>query len=508
LKLGVAGLSHETITFQPGLSRLEDFERFALYGPAIIEERKGTETYEGGFIDICEPAGVEFFPVCETFGGVAGIVADDVYNFYIDKMKNEFGKVANELDGILLNLQGNIVTESLEETESHLVRDIREVVGSEIPIMAAMDLHANVSPALLDWTTVICADHCSPHIDKREVGRRTARIMLATLNDEVKPTVAMAKPGIAVPTYFPFGNTFNPPGSELTARRKEWEKHQRVLDVSIFYGFATADVPQIGMSMVAVTDNDLELAQEIVEDLSQLAIEKRKGLSGKDSALNVEEGVEEAIEKAKHSSRPILIFDPANHSYDTTYVIKELITKGAKNVAVPVLYDPEAAQTCVEAGAGSTVELDIGGKSGWRDGDPLKVRVKVLWAGEHKYIGRGARAYNLGTSMTRKDQHIKQGPTATIEADGTWIQLTSYKSVLSSEAPFKLFGRDPRDFDIIVTRSYSRECYSKIIEETVMVDSKAQCPADPSVFKWKNVPPGVYPINSDSPRVSVNLWKR
>ncbi len=59
MKLGIAGFSHETVSFWPGVTDLKAFERTALYGEDVIKKRRGTNSSLGGFLDICEPAGIE-----------------------------------------------------------------------------------------------------------------------------------------------------------------------------------------------------------------------------------------------------------------------------------------------------------------------------------------------------------------------------------------------------------------------------------------------------------------
>ena len=50
MKLGVAGLGHETITFWPGINDLEDFKRDALHGADVIESGRGSLINEDPFI--------------------------------------------------------------------------------------------------------------------------------------------------------------------------------------------------------------------------------------------------------------------------------------------------------------------------------------------------------------------------------------------------------------------------------------------------------------------------
>ena len=68
MKLGIAGLGHETITFWPGVTSLEAFKRDELLGRNVVEKRRGTNTPIRGFLDICEPAGVELYPVVAARG--------------------------------------------------------------------------------------------------------------------------------------------------------------------------------------------------------------------------------------------------------------------------------------------------------------------------------------------------------------------------------------------------------------------------------------------------------
>ena len=485
MKLGVAGFGHETVSFWPGVTDLEAFKRAALHGADVTEKRRGTNTSMGGFIEVCEAEGIELYPVCDAHGGATATVADRVYDFYVGEMRREFAKVADELDGILLALHGAMATESRQDPETDAVREVRSVVGYEMPIMVTFDLHGNKDSAILKEATAVFGYQSSPHVDAGETGRRAARAMLATLRGEIKPTTTMAKPGIVVPSVF--SATTVSPAKDIIARLREWEKRPDVVDVSVFFGFAWSDVRQVGMATVAVTDSDPELAQEIVDDLARLAWDNREGLTRGESLYSVEDGVALAIEKAERASKPIVILDHADRTGDTTFVLQELLAQGAQNAALPLLRDPEAAGVCIETGVDGTVELKVGGSTGWRDGGPVKVEGKVLWAGEGKYIGTGPM---------RKNRQIDHGPTAIIEVDGVWLQLTTYKASLIDEDPFIQFGFDPRDFDIIVSKSktHFRAVYEELGEEIIIVDAPGQCPADIGVFEYKNVPPGVYPI--------------
>jgi len=486
-KLGVAGFAHETITFWPGLTTLEDFERNAAHETRVLEKARGTNSCIGGFIEVCERDDVELLPVCAAMGGATETVADEVYDFYVGEMRRGFDEMKDEIDGVLLSLHGAMATESRQDPETDAVREVRESVGYDMPLMVTFDLHANKDEAILREATAVFGYQSSPHVDMRKTGMRAADAMMRTLRGEIKPTVALKKPGIVVPSVF--SATTVSPGKDIIDRVHWWERKPGVVDVSALFGFAWSDVRPLGMGMVAVTDDDPKLAQEIVDDLCELAWSKRKELTGRSEAAlhGVEEGVRLAVEKAKKAEKPIVILDHADRSNDTTYVLRELLRQGAQRTSFPMLYDPDSAKKIVEAGVGETVELEVGATTGWRDGGKVRVKGEVLWAGEGKYIGTGPMRINQETNL---------GPTGILQVGGVWLQVMSRQSSLIDDDPIKQFGYRPEDFDIIVSKSktHFRAVYEAIGEEIIIVDAPGQCPADLSVFMYRNVPDGVYPV--------------
>ncbi len=489
MKIGIAGFSHETITFWPEITDLSAFERTAHHGRDVIDKSRGVNSCIGGFVDVLEAEGIEMIPICDARGGATATVSDAVYDFYVGKMSRGFADAAGELDGILLALHGAMATESRQDPETDAVRAIRRGVGYDVPLMVTYDLHGNKDAAVLKEVTAAFGYHSSPHVDMADTGRRAARAMIRTLKKEIRPVFALKKPGIIVPSVFS-ATTVNP-AKEIMDRVRKWEIHPGVVDVSALFGFAWADVRPLGMAMIAVTDNDPDLADRIVSDLCGLAREKREALTGRDrfSLFSVQAGVRRAMELSVRASDPIVILDHADRTSDTTFVLRELITQGTRKAAHPMFYDPRAADACIAAGVGSTVELTVGARTGWRDGGPIQVAGKVLWAGTCKYTGTGPMW---------KNHEIDLGPTAVIDADGIWLQVTSHQASLIDEDPFLQCGARPQDFNIIVTKSktHFRAVYETLGAEIIIIDAPGQCPADISQFTYKNCPPDVYPLNA------------
>ncbi|MDP2872266.1 MAG: M81 family metallopeptidase [Bacillota bacterium] len=485
MRIAIAGLSHETHTFLPDKTGLPSFDEDAVRGQDIISTYRPTNSSIGGFIQVCEPAGVELVPIVYSAGGVAGTVKDEVYDKYVGEICAGLAAVADSIDAVLLSLHGAMVTESRQDTETHILKDVRKAVGYDIPIMVALDLHGNLDPAILTKATAIFGYQSSPHVDSGETGRRAARAMLDCLAGKTKPVTAMAKPGLVVPSLY--SATTVSPGKDIIDRLRQWEGKPRVIDVSFFFGFAWSDVHQLGVSAVAVTDNAPELARVIVDDLAAFAWERRERLTHGPDLYSVEDGVALAIRKGRTAKKPICVLDHSDRLNDTTFVLHELLRQNAQDAAMPLLYDPEAARACLAAGQGNQVDVLAGGKSSPQAGGPVRLKGRVEWAGEKKYMGTGPMSYG-------KEQDL--GLCAVVQAGGVWVQLVSHPTSLIDEDPITQFGRKTGDFKVIVSKSktHFRAVYEKVAEEIITVDAPAYSPADLSVFDYKNVPRGVYPI--------------
>lgn len=498
MEIGIGGLMHETHTFLPEKTGFEPFEQEVFRGDELLEARRNTNTALAGFINVCETEGVEIVPSITAHGGISGTVKEEVYNQYVSEMCNSFAEAANDLDGILLFLHGAMVTEERQDPETDIVESVREIVG-DIPISIAMDLHGNIDPVLLDVATVVCGYQSSPHIDKAKTGQRAANLLLRTLNGEINPTMAIAKPGIVVPS--PFSATTTSPAKDVILRAltwqhkpelhdiTKWDRKSDILDITFFFGFAWSDVHQLGSSALVIVDGDQKLAQKIADDLSSFAWEHRIGLTNPEGLHSVKEGVTLAIDHAKEAKKPIVILDAADRLAETTYVLQELLEQDAKNAIFPLLCDPEAVEACLAAGEGDNVVIEVGSKTSPRGGGPVTLNGTVDWAGHITYTATGP--ITQGTD-------VDNGPTAFVQMDGILIQLTTTRDTMGliDTDPIEQYGYDVSSFNIIVSKSktHFRAVYEDLAEEIIIVDAPEYSPADLSHFDYNNLSKSIYPV--------------
>ncbi len=486
MRIALAGLSHETQTSLPGKTDMEAFTTGAQWGEEMLEQHMAEpNSAVGRAASVFTNAGAEVVPLVYASGGVGPTVTDDVYEYFAGEICTGLQAMAVPPDGVLLVLHGAMVTESRQDPELDLVREVREVVGDHVPVMLTLDLHANISPDILDASTGVFGYHCSPHIDVGDTGERAARTMLQVLHQEVAPVAAMSEPGLVIPSLY--SATTQWPASEVQQRVRQWAGQPDVVDVSFFFGFAWSDVSQLGASAVAITDDNPELAERIAADLSDLAWSHRKSFTHQSDLYSVREGVALAIQRAQTAARPVIILDHADRMQDTTFVLHELLKQGAGGAAHPLLYDPEAVELCMRAGAGAEVEVMAGSRSSERAGGPVHLCGGVLWAGEIEYLATGP--------MT-EGRSITHGPTAILDVDGVWVQLVSRRSSLIDTDPIEKYGWSVEDFNIIVSKSktHFRAVYEDVADEIIVVDAPEYSPADLTGHCYQNAPPELYPL--------------
>lgn len=482
MRVAIAGLELESVSFLPLLSEIEDFRRGETSGAAMIEKYRGTNSAIGGFIDGLTQAGAEIVPILAASAGVAGPASDAAFVHYVDRICASLAE-AGPLDGVLLNPHGAMVTPTRFDPDRELVDRVRAVVGREIPLMVALDYHANVDATWAQSATAIFGFHYSPHVDQAETGARAARCLVRTVRKEILPVMAIAKPGVMVPSIFSATNL--PPLAGIVAESVELpDRAEHLLDVSIFAGFSYADAPNSGFAVVAVADGDMAAARQAAHMLSERIWSVRHELQHTELVSSVSEGLDRAVglaAKRATESKPVVIVEHADRMNDSTYVLREVVRRGLSRVAVPYVCDPAAAQAAMAAGEGAQVQLMIGGHSSKRSGAPVELDARVLFAGEKSY---------RGTGEVRKGKLVRLGPTAVLDANGVVVIVTTSNSTAIDLDPFIQFGMRAEDFDIIVLRSktHFRAAYEPVAEEIILVDTPDWGPADLTTLPYRLVP--------------------
>ncbi len=149
-----------------------------------------------GFVEAAEAQGWELVPTISCGASPSAHVTKDAYERIVKVMVDGI-RAAGPLDAVYLDLHGAMVTEHLDDGEGEILARVREVIGKDLPLVVSLDLHANVTPEMVEHADALIAYRTYPHVDMAETGRAAARHLASLLQDEAK--IRQGVPAIAVP---------------------------------------------------------------------------------------------------------------------------------------------------------------------------------------------------------------------------------------------------------------------------------------------------------------------
>jgi len=400
---------------------LDDFEhdRGIIRGEAMLDRFRGANVQTGGFIAAAEEYGFDLIPLLRASAFPGGLIRREDY----EAMKAELIErleAAGRVDGVLLDLHGAMVVDGIDDGDGDVIAAVRHVVGPDVPIGVPLDLHGNHTKWRVEVADAIAGFDTFPHIDMADRGKEVAEIIVRTIRGEIRPTMAIHH----LPMFWstPCQVTARPPMNEVIERLHDMERRQGVVSMTVATGFPWADVPDAGSSVIAVTDNDRQLAQQLVDELGGWIWENRERWYS--PPLTVRDALTEGERIGRY---PIIVADHADNTGggspgDSTEVLRTFLEMGHSDALLLYMVDQEVAQQAHAAGVGSRIPICIGGKSSPVQGAPVKGEAEVIALSDGSFAYDGPMFAGLTGSM---------GTSAWVKIDGVSVVV-----VCSREQPF------------------------------------------------------------------------
>jgi microcystin degradation protein MlrC len=376
------------------------------------------------------------------------------------------------IDGIMLAGHGAAVGETIDDLDGHWFKQIRNLVGRGIPLVATLDPHGNLSVEMVEATDAIFAYKTNPHIDQRETGRRAAHAMLDIIRKKIRPVQQLKQLPLAISIEQQC--SFLEPCLSLYKLAGEMEKQPGVIQINIMLGFPYADVEKMGSSLLVVTDNDPELATNLISQLAEKIKSELKSYSG--SKISPEQ----AIKMVSNSAKPVLFLDMGDNigggsPGNSTMLLKLLNNSGNYRFYI-CLYEPDAVKQTELAKPGERFDLQLKD-----DFFPMgfSETVQCLYTGpgrfkEDKPVHGGKTEFDMGR-------------IAIVETDnGGVIMLTSIRMPPFSLKQLTSFGIDPKGFDIVVAKGVNAPlaAYKDVCPTVIQVDTPGITQADITRFSY------------------------
>src|SRR4029079_10529751 len=170
------------------------------------------------------------------------------------------------------------------DADGALLTAIRAAVGEQTKIVATIDWHANVSPAMLKATDALVGPQPARNSSLHGNPQLGAELLVRSIRGEVRLTQAAAWPPVVISNDRQA--RYESPVREACARLPQELAESHVLAGSVLLGFPYADVPHMGPSFVVITDNAPLLARRSAKNLADYVVEGRQSFQS--SAVSVE----------------------------------------------------------------------------------------------------------------------------------------------------------------------------------------------------------------------------
>lgn len=489
-RLLIAGYQHETNTFAPSLADWAAFntgESFPAYmrGQSLIDQLSGVNIPIGGFIDAARREGWQLVPSAWAGATPSSYVTRDAFERISAAILEDVrAAMAQGLDGVYLDLHGAAVAAHAEDSEGELIARIRALVGPQVPIVGSLDLHANVTERMLALSDGLVSYRTYPHIDMAETGERAARLLRERLRQGHKaPTQARR-----LPFLIPLNaqSTWMSPAREIYDELAAIESRTGCT-LSFCMGFPASDFAECGPVVWGHGGAALEAVQALFDRVSAPQ-------QWRPDFLPAHEAVQQALGLAARHRAPVVIADTqdnpgAGGDSNTTGMLHALLAQGAGRqwpgqVALGLLYDPEAARKAHEAGVGAVLELALGQAvptfTGQNSDAPLQGRFVVRTLGTDVCEIKGPMMTGV---------KVQIGPCACLEIDGVLIAVASGKMQMLDRELFRAVGIQPEQMKVLVVKSsnHFRADFTPIASAVLVAKAAGPMAADPGDLPWKKL---------------------
>ncbi|MFP6670630.1 MAG: M81 family metallopeptidase [Pirellulaceae bacterium] len=496
MRVGIIALLHESNTFLSSPTSWEHFQQDKLLlGEEVRRDMGKTHHEVSGFFAGLEEAHqsdpeqpIEAVPIFAARAVPFGTITAETYERLLEQLFQQLS-AAQPLDGLLLAPHGATVSEAHPDADGYWLTKLRETVGTEMPCIATLDPHGNLSTAMVDACDAIIAYRSNPHLDQQQRGREAALLMAATLRGEVQPTMAASLPPMAINIERQFSE--QPPCKPLYELADQQLTDEKVLSNSIMLGFPYSDVEEMGSAVIVVTNNDPQLAAQRAIELGTYLWQNRDDFVGQLA------GIDEVLTQVAGQPGPICLLDMGDNvgggsPADGTHLLHALHRHGLTNSLV-CLYDPAGVEQAAQVKAGETIELSVGGHSDEQHGEPFLSQFSVLGM----YDGKFTEPEPRHGGNTECDQ----GPTTVLRSsEGLTIMLTSRRMPPFSLHQLTSCQIDPTQFHILVAKGVNAPvaAYREVCDTLIRVNTPGSTTADMLLLDYQHRRQPMFPFERET----------
>jgi microcystin degradation protein MlrC len=454
-------------------------------GTELLERMADTNEL-GGFIQSLRswPEKPEIVGLVRLPAWPSGPVTHETFLWLREEMTSSLS-AALPVDAVLLALHGAMVADGAPDVEGEVLQAIRELVGPQIPLVATLDLHANITEAMVRTADALVLYHTAPHIDVFETGQRGARVLRRILVEGAKPVTAFQKIPMVLPAER--ANTQDPAGVSFGfhQRLQELESRPGVLAAGLAPVQPWLDIPEFGTSVVVVTDSDTELARSEYGRLAAEVWQRRR------EYLPELTSIEDAVRAAHEGDGLTVLSDSADATTsgapgDSTWILRELLKYDWVRPALVTMVAPEVVANAQKLRVRGEWSGSIGGVRDRRFSQPLTLTAQVANLFDGRFVMSGHLARNLAIDM---------GGCVVLRQGNVHIIVTSRTGPHFAPELFRAAGLDPFTANVLVAKSPCgfRAAYAPYAARIFVVRAPGCAASDFWRYEYNRIPRPLWP---------------
>ena len=494
-RIALAAFMLESNARSPVATKAEFEANYLCYGADMAadwksEHPRGPKT-QSGFVEGMDATG-DWTPVplMGTTVGASGPIDHPFFLEVADGIASRL-RAALPVDGVFLSLHGAAIGTGEVDPDGVILERVRELVGPDVPVIATLDLHANVSQRMVDAASVLVAYRTNPHVDMRERGGESARLMREMLSG-AKATAAFVKLPMIPPSVTQ--NTKSGPYADIIAHGQSMID-ERVMNVSVVSGFSLGDTQKNGMSVIVTTRADPALAQRLARDIAaRLWSERGRYVP---NLTSLEESTRLALACGRDAAKPALLFaDVADNPGgggrgNTIWILKAFHGAGVEGALLGIFYDPALAAEAHRLGPGAAFRARFNrDETHPLSGGVFEAEGVVEALHDGQLVGR--RGISAGHT-------IALGPMALIRVGGIRVAVVSVRQQAKDIAMFECFGLDVAKARSVVVKSrgHFRAAFDEVFPDERIVEVDVPGLTTPVLNRvpYRDVPRPIFPLD-------------
>ncbi|MFZ9286559.1 MAG: M81 family metallopeptidase [Burkholderiaceae bacterium] len=493
MRILVAGFQHETNTFAPSLADWAAFNRGDSFPPfmrgeSMLNQLRDVNIPIGGFAHAAARHGWTLIPSAWAGASPSSYVTRDAFERISDAILEDLAAAQRNggVDAVYLDLHGAAVAEHADDAEGELLARVRAAIGDAVPLVASLDLHANVTRRMLELADALTSYRTYPHIDMADTGARAAELLARRITLGRRQALRVMR--------LPFLISLNAQSTWISPAQQIYEQltqldAQHGASLNFCMGFPASDFDECAPVVWGYADAKAA-ADAATDALFAAASEPAQWRL---PILPAAQAAARAIDAAAHARQPVVIADTednpgAGGDSNTTGLLRALLDAKAgqrypQQVAIGMLFDPDTAKAACEAGVGAVLERAIGKSVPYYGGmsdAPVQGRFVVRAVSDGRCTLQGPMMTGAPLSL---------GPSACLEIDGILVAVVSGKAQLLDRVMLSMVGVDALKMKIIGVKSsnHFRADFTPIAAEVLVAKANGPMAASPADLPWKKL---------------------